>query len=114
MAAVYSDMISSGSVISPYGQVDNTWVEFTYGTWGTYDVSREINMSGRPITVTGPSCTASMSQCVFTCFSGNTCGAAGTYQLQNCNAANGGGSDAAAMNGGCTSGSNLHLQTTFS
>jgi hypothetical protein len=114
MAAVYQDMISSGQVISQWGQVDNTWVEFTYGIWGTYDVSREINMSGRPISVIGPSCTSNMNTCVFTCNSGNTCGTAGSYTLQNCGPYNGGGSDSAAMNGGCTSGSNLHLQTTFS
>jgi hypothetical protein len=113
-AAVYQSMVNSGQVISAWGQVDNTWGEFTYGSWGTYDVSREINMSGRPMSIVGPSCTSNMGTCVFVCFSGNSCGTAGSYQLQNCNAGNGGGSDAAAMNGGCTSGSNLHLQTTFS
>jgi hypothetical protein len=109
MAAVYS-----GTTLSPYGQVYQTWVEFTYGAYGTVDVSREVNMSGNPVSVVGSKCTTDMSTCVFTCKSANQCMDAGTYVLNNCGPQNGGQTDLAAMNGGCLMGPNAKLTTTFS
>jgi hypothetical protein len=106
--------IYPGTTLTPYGQIQNTWMEFTWGPWGTYDISREVYMNGNPLSTTGSTCTADMSSCVFTCNSGTTCFAAGTYTLNNCSPANGGGSDAAAQNGGCTVGPNSIVTTTFS
>ncbi|KAF2673144.1 hypothetical protein BT63DRAFT_451176 [Microthyrium microscopicum] len=108
MSAIY------GNTQLVNGQISNTWVEFTYGAWGTVDVSREVNMSGNSISVVGSKCTTDMSTCVFTCKSGNTCFEAGTYQLNNCGAQNGGQTDAAGMNGGCFMGTSAQLTTTFS
>jgi len=100
------------------GQLSNTWLEHTFsGDWTTVDVSREVNMAGHSISMTGTgpsgqSCTTDMTTCVFTCINGqDTCWEAGSYQLQNCDAANGGGSDAAAMNGGCN---NMPVGSTLS
>jgi hypothetical protein len=109
IAAIYP-----GTTLTPYGQIQNSWVEFTWGSYGTFDVSREVYMNGNPVSVKGSTCTADFGNCVFVCNSGTTCFAAGTYTLQNCSPANGGGSDAAAMNGGCTVGGNAIVTTTFS
>jgi hypothetical protein len=108
IAAIYP-----GTTLTAYGQVQNTWAEFTWGAYGTFDVSREVYMNGNSMSIVGSSCTANMNTCVFTCISGTTCFEAGTYKLNNCSPANGGGSDAAAMNGGCTVGSNAKVTTTF-
>lgn len=109
LAAVYPD-----TVLSQYGQIKQTWVEFTWGAFGTVDISKEITMSGRPASVVGPTCTTDMNTCVFECKSGDTCADAGTYVLKNCGASNGGQSDAAAMNGGCLMGAGAKVTTTFS
>ena len=109
IAAIYP-----GTTLTPFGQIQNSWVEFTWGSYGTFDVSREVYMNGNPVSVKGSTCTADFGNCVFVCNSGTTCFAAGTYTLQNCSPANGGGSDAAAMNGGCTVGGNAIVTTTFS
>jgi hypothetical protein len=108
MAAIY------GNTKLVNGQVSNTWVEFTFGSWGTVDVSREVNMLGNPVSVVGSKCTSDMNQCVFTCKSGNTCFEAGSYQINNCGPQNGGQSDSAGMNGGCFMGAGASLTTTFS
>ena len=109
MAALYGD-----TTLSPYGQVYNTWVEFTYGSWGTVNVSREVRMDGNPVSVVGSKCTTDMNTCVFTCKSGNTCGDVNTYQINNCGAQNNGQASADGMNGGCLMGANAQLTTTFS
>jgi hypothetical protein len=108
IAAIYP-----GTTLTPFGQIQNTWAEFTWGSYGTFDVSREIYMNGNPMSIKGSTCTADFNNCVFVCKSGTTCFEAGTYQLNNCSPANGGGSDAAAMNGGCTVGGSATVTTTF-
>jgi len=110
IAAVYPD-----TILSPYGQIQNTWVEYTYGQWGTVDISKEVTMSGHPVSCGNTHCMSDMSTCVFVCNGGaNTCGTAGSYTLQNCGPQNGGQSDTAAMNGGCFIGPNAQITTTFS
>lgn len=109
MAAIYGN-----TQMSPYGQIDQTWVEFTFGTLGTVDVSQEVNMSGRPVSVVGQKCTTDMNTCVFQCKKGNTCMDLGSYILLNCGPSNGGQSDAAGANGGCLMGPSAKLTTTFS
>jgi hypothetical protein len=109
MAAIYGN-----TKLSPFGQIDQTWVEFTFGQYGTVDVSREVNMSGNPVSVVGDKCTTDMNTCVFTCLAGNTCMTLGSYKLNNCSPANGGQSDLLGQNGGCLMGPNAKLTTTFS
>jgi hypothetical protein len=108
IAAIYP-----GTTLTPYGQIQNSWAEFTWGSYGTFDVSREVYMNGNPMSIKGSTCTADFNNCVFVCKSGTTCFEAGTYTLENCSASNGGGSDAAAQNGGCTVGGSATVTTTF-
>ena len=88
------------------GQIFNTWLEYTFaGVWSTYDVSREVNMQGRGISTQGPACKSDMNTCVFTCIDKSLPQCTTGYQLENCQAANGGGTgwDAklGAQAGGC-------------
>jgi hypothetical protein len=94
-AGIYSDTTVN------LGQIFNTWGEFTFGgTSSTVDVSREVFMNGRNMTIVTPGCVSDMNTCVFVCKNGAaSCWL--EYELLNCHAGNGGGSDAAAMNGGC-------------
>jgi hypothetical protein len=72
-------------------------------------------MGGHTVSSGNSHCMADMGNCVFTCTGGaSTCGAAGTYTLQNCGPQNGGQSDAAAQNGGCWVGPGAQITTTFS
>jgi hypothetical protein len=106
-AAIYKDTQMAN------GQISNTWGEATTGTWGTVDVSREVNMAGHDMSIVTPgvqsqwgntpSCTSDMNNCVFVCNSGNTCGTEGSYTLQSCaNKGMFGGADS----GGCQGWSN--------
>jgi len=78
--------IHQGSTtLSQYGQIYNTWGEFTSGNYATIDITREVNMNGDnlDIEVSG-GCALDNTMCAYTCYSGNTCGDAGTYELLNC------------------------------
>ncbi|KAH6871417.1 hypothetical protein B0T10DRAFT_450427 [Thelonectria olida] len=73
------------TTISQYGQIYNTWGEFTTGSYATVDVSRLVNMGGNTMSVkVSTGCVSNMNTCVFTCYNGNTCGTSGSYQLVNC------------------------------
>lgn len=75
------------TILSPYGQVYNTWGEFTSGPYATINVSREPNMRGNSMEIrTGGGCVSNMETCVFKCKSGNSCWQDNTYYLQNCEA----------------------------
>jgi hypothetical protein len=76
-SAVYSDTIASYS-----GIITNTWGEFTFGEAGVVDVSRLPHMSGHPMSIVGPTCTADINTCVFLCNVGEVC--MDNYTLQNC------------------------------
>jgi len=99
------------------GQISNSWGEYTFSAAGVVDVSREVNMSGHPLSIVGPSCTANMETCVFVCATGNTCMT--DYLLLNCEngsqpGANYGTYDG-SPSGGCGGmGSGAALTTTFS
>ncbi|KAK2590416.1 hypothetical protein QQS21_011903 [Conoideocrella luteorostrata] len=68
-----------------FGQISNTWGEFTTGRYATVDISREANMQGTTMSVrTSAGCVSDMDTCVFVCKTGDTCGESGTYALQNC------------------------------
>ncbi|KAK3320372.1 hypothetical protein B0T19DRAFT_468689 [Cercophora scortea] len=81
-AAIYNRQ----TTLTQYGQVSNTFGEFSTGPYATIDVSRLVNMSGDPMTVRVSSgCVADMRSCVYMCDrADNSCGAAGTYSLANC------------------------------
>jgi len=91
------------------GQVSNTWGEYTFvNSYSTFDVSREPNMSGNSISITGPQCVSDMKTCVFTCNAGNTCMTG--YSLTNCATGSQKGATygtfGGAPSGGCAVGAN--------
>lgn len=68
-----------------WGQVSNTWGEFTTGRYATVDVSRLITMSGGCISVQTPTgCISDMENCSFHCKTGSSCGLRDSYTLVNC------------------------------
>lgn len=80
-AGLYNEL----TTLSQYGQINNTWGEFTTGNYATVDVSREINMAGNGMSINLDSgCISNLDTCSFQCPSGNTCGESGTYTLVNC------------------------------
>lgn len=98
------------------GQASNTWGEFTFGQWGVVDVSREVNMSGHPLSIVTPTCVTDMDTCVFVCSSGNVC--TFDYLLLNCENGSQAGANygihEGAPSGGCGNmGSGATLRTTF-
>jgi hypothetical protein len=117
-----SGSIGAWSAIYPdtttyYGQIVNTWGEFTMSPMGVVDVSREVNMSGHPMSVVGPQCTTDMDRCVFVCSSGNSCMT--NYELVNCQAGSQPGAQYGTYggfpSGGCGGlGDTAALTTTFS
>lgn len=86
VSGAWSSLVNRQTTLSQYGQVFNTWGEFTSGNFATVDVSREVNMGGNPmgIVVTNNGCQSNMGRCVFQCKSGNSCGEKNTYNLVNC------------------------------
>lgn len=109
-SAIYSDTTMVN------GQISNTWGEFTFGQYGVVDVSREVNMSGRSMSIVGPACVSNMTTCVFVCPSGNTC--IDGYELLEC--ANGSqeganyGTYEGSPSGGCGGmGSSAALKTSL-
>jgi len=85
-AGLYNDI----TILTPFGQIFNTWGEFTTGSFGTVDVSREVNMGGNGMSINLDSgCVSNLVTCVFQCNNGqNTCGGSGTYSLINTNTPN--------------------------
>jgi hypothetical protein len=77
--------------LAMFGGVDNTWWEVTFGQYGAFDVSRNVNMKGNTIASTGSKCTSDMETCVFRCKDSSLASCETGYDLFNCNAAGGGG-----------------------
>ena len=72
------------TALSQFGQVGNTWGEFTSGTGATFDVSREVEMNGLPMSSRTPvGCVSDMNTCVFQCPAGQESCETG-YSLVNC------------------------------
>lgn len=66
------------------GQVSETWGEGTFNApYSVVDVSREVNMYGKPMSIVGPQCTTDMTTCSFQCAGGAASCMTG-YQLVNC------------------------------
>jgi hypothetical protein len=98
---------SAANSLAMFGGVDNTWAEVTFGQWGAFDVSRNVNMKGCNISMQGSKCLSDMETCVFKCDSGDSCEKG--YDLHNCGASNGGGGGydvkMQGVGGGCAMGS---------
>ncbi|KAH6847234.1 hypothetical protein B0I37DRAFT_354003 [Chaetomium sp. MPI-CAGE-AT-0009] len=97
----FSGLYNRSTQLSPYGQVSNTLGEFTTGEWATIDVSRLVNMAGNGMLVevfgeaaqgesSEPDCVTDLQTCAYTCSSAGaqSCGAAGSYELLNCDGPN--------------------------
>jgi hypothetical protein len=81
----WAALTDHATTLSQYGQISNTWGEFTTGNSATVDVSRLVNMGGNKMSIkVSTGCVSNMNTCVFTCKSGNTCGTSGSYDLTNC------------------------------
>jgi len=83
----WSALYDHKTILNNVGQVWNTWGEFTTGDYGVVDISREVHMGGNPMdaVIQPTGCVSNFDRCVFVCTNGaDTCGAAGTYDLQNC------------------------------
>jgi hypothetical protein len=112
-AGIYSDT----ALVN--GQIANTWGEFTFSNpYSTVDVSREVNMNGRGMSIKTPNCVSDMTTCVFQC-TGGAASCQFNYELVNCaNGSQGGaqyGTYAGAASGGCGGmGATANLKTTFS
>lgn len=82
----WSTLNNHRTTLSEYGQVKNTWGEFTTRSFATVDISRLVNMSGnsRTINVSG-GCVSDMNTCSFHCKHDlNQCGESGSYELLDC------------------------------
>lgn len=86
ISGAYSAVYRGQTKISQWGQVGNTWGEFTTGDWATINISREVNMNGNKfVAKVSTGCVADMNRCSFVCKGGaSTCGEAGTYELVGC------------------------------
>lgn len=110
-----------GTKLANFGGLDQTWWEVTFGQYGAFDVSRNVNMKGRTISSKGSKCTSDMNTCVFKCKDENalSCEAGTDYDLFGCGAGTGGGGgyDAvmAGTGGGCAMGSSSEtVKVSFS
>lgn len=109
------------SKLALFGGCDQTWFEVTFGQFGAFDISRNVNMKGHNISSKGSKCTSDMNTCVFKCKDENalSCEKGTDYDLFNCGANQGGGggydTKMAGTGGGCAMGSNGEkIQVTFS
>ncbi|EMR64710.1 putative candidate effector 5 protein [Eutypa lata UCREL1] len=118
----FASLQGHATTLSQWGQIYNTWGEFTTGDWATIDVSRLVNMSGNDmeITVRDNGCVSNMDQCSFWCKNNlNECGDSGTYDLVNCDngsqpGATYGSYDGVNPDGGCQGwGANGHVDVVL-
>ncbi|KAH7025878.1 uncharacterized protein B0I36DRAFT_365527 [Microdochium trichocladiopsis] len=88
VSGAFSFLANHKTVLSQYGQIYNTWGEFTTGDYATVDVSRLVNTRGNPINikVQKNGCVSNMDKCVFQCKNSalTFCGESGSYNLVNC------------------------------
>ncbi|KAK3384874.1 hypothetical protein B0H63DRAFT_172621 [Podospora didyma] len=91
VAGGWSALYNHKTKLSAYGQINNTFGEFSTGDYATIDISRLVNMAGDAMTVEVPGgCVSDMTRCVYVCNSPavNSCGDAGTYDLLKCDGFN--------------------------
>ncbi len=82
----WSALYDHKTVLNNFGQVWNTWGEFTTGDYGVVDISREVHMGGNIMDaiIQPTGCVSDFSRCVFVCKTGDSCGVRDTYDLLNC------------------------------
>lgn len=83
----WSQLTDHMTYLSQYGQIFNTWGEFTTGGWATFDITRLVNMGGNVMSaqVLEDGCISNMDTCSFHCKNDLTsCGDSGTYELLDC------------------------------
>lgn len=109
-----------GSTTMINGQIFETWGEGTFAPpYSVVDVSREVNMAGRSMSIVGPQCTTDMNTCVFKCGDSSAKQCLTGYVLENCatgsqKGANMGVDYLGAPSGGCGGmGSSAALKTTL-
>jgi hypothetical protein len=102
------------------GQIYNTWGEFSVTQYSTIDVSREPWMLGNGLQIQPQStgCRTNMNECVFVCKNNiDRCGAAGEYDLLNCDPNNNPGAQYGLANGqpsgGCSMGTGGDVEVNF-
>jgi hypothetical protein len=111
--------------LANFGGLDQTWWEVTFGQYGAFDVSRNVNMKGRTISSKGSKCTSDMDVCVFKCktkedgTTPDSCESGTDYDLFACGSGSGGGggydSVMAGTGGGCAMGSSSEtVKVSFS
>lgn len=111
-AAIYSD------TTLVQGQISETWGEFTFDDkHSTVDVSREVNMQARGMSIETEGCISNMTTCVFQC-TDDAASCWYDYELVNCATGSQTGAEygmyAGAASGGCLVGPNKHVQTIIS
>ena len=115
----------SSTKLASFGGLDQTWWEVTFGEYGAFDVSRNVNMKGRTISSKGSKCTSDMDICVFKCkektdgTTPDSCESGTDYELFGCGSGTGGGggydSVMAGTGGGCAMGSSSEtVKVSFS
>ncbi|KAK0702562.1 hypothetical protein B0T21DRAFT_405649 [Apiosordaria backusii] len=126
----WSLLYNHSTTLSEYGQIANTFGEFSTGIYATIDVSRLVNMAGNSVmvrvfkgepaldTTLQPVCVSDMRTCAYVCTSKSvrSCGATGTYQLINCGGQNAvaGIDDHGNPTGGCQGWANGgHIEVIF-
>lgn len=101
--------LTTNTAMSPYGALWETWAEVTFGEWGAFDVSRNVNMHGSNVSMKGSKCVSDMNTCVFKCQDSSAASCEKGYDLYNCGAGSGGGGGYDAVmqgtGGGCAMGS---------
>jgi hypothetical protein len=111
--------ITSNSAMSMFGGVAETWGEVTFGNFGAFDVSRNVNMHGSNLSMKGSKCVSDMDTCVFKCKDSGASSCETGYDLYNCGAGSGGGGGydpvMQGTGGGCAMGqSGEVIQVSFS
>ncbi|KXJ87616.1 hypothetical protein Micbo1qcDRAFT_215454 [Microdochium bolleyi] len=88
VSGAFAHLANHKTKLSQWGQIYNTWGEFTTGQWATVDVSRLVNTKGNGIAmkIENNGCKSHFTKCYFTCKDGgvSSCGESGTYKLVNC------------------------------
>ncbi|KAH8895860.1 hypothetical protein GQ53DRAFT_792374 [Thozetella sp. PMI_491] len=117
VSGAWTALYDHKTILSQYGQIWNTWAEFTTGAYATVDISREIHMAGNNMNAqVSTGCLADLTHCAYTCKNGvDTCGTSGSYDLIGCTGVNTGvGSYNGNPSGGCYGWSNGgHIDASF-
>lgn len=102
----------------PFGGVGNTWFEGEQHVtdkgenFGTFDISKNPNMNGTPISSQGSKCKSNMNTCVFQC-KGSPASCVTDYELLDCGPHNGGHQGYDQKERGVGGGCSMNAQETI-